>query len=154
MRLATPLTVCPMAQAGMRSSTACTFAKRSNPVWPPQNHLGWSALTPYANNGTRLAMQVSWTEYAVSDLLAIRDYIGRDSDKFADLIFERIVEQTERLLEYPDAGSIVPEFGREDVSEIQVNSYRVVHQIFDDEVRVLTVSHATAPSAVLVGDGP
>ncbi|MEO9594977.1 type II toxin-antitoxin system RelE/ParE family toxin [Rhodopirellula bahusiensis] len=98
-------------------------------------------------------MQVSWTEYAVSDLMAIRDYIGRDCDKFADLIFERIVEQTERLLESPDAGSIVPEFGREDVSEIQVNSYRVVHQVFDDEVRVLTVSHATAPCAMPVGEG-
>jgi plasmid stabilization system protein ParE len=97
-------------------------------------------------------MRVSWTEYAVSDLMAIRDYIGRDCDKFADLIFERIVEQTELLLESPDAGSIVPEFGREDVSEIQVNSYRIVHQILDDEVRVLTVSHATAPCVMHLGD--
>lgn len=99
-------------------------------------------------------MQVSWTDYAVADLMAIRDYIGRDSEKFAELIFDRIIEQTERLVEFPDAGSIVPEFGREDVSEIQVNSYRVVHQVFEDEIRVLTVSHSTAPSPMQVGDGP
>ncbi|MCC9658922.1 type II toxin-antitoxin system RelE/ParE family toxin [Rhodopirellula sp. JC737] len=100
-----------------------------------------------------MLMQVSWTECAAEDLIAIREYIGRDSMQFAELIFDRIIEQTELLLQYPDAGSIVSEFGREDVSEIQVYSYRIVHQILPHEVRVLTVAHSAAPSGPSIAEG-
>lgn len=40
---------------------------------------------------------------------------------------------------HPEAGRVVPEFGREDIREVFLRSYRIVYLIEEDATVVLTV---------------
>ena len=68
---------------------------------------------------------VRWTEQAVQDLRAIREFIERDSPRYGRLVAERLYDATSRIEEFPRSGRMVPELGREDVRELIVGDYRV-----------------------------
>jgi len=51
---------------------------------------------------------VRWTDQAVSDVQAIRGFIGRDSPRYGRIVAERLVEATLRLDTFPASGRIVP----------------------------------------------
>ena len=42
---------------------------------------------------------------------------------------------------FPIRGRVVPEWGDEDVREILYQPYRLVYEVFPDEVHILTLSH-------------
>lgn len=92
-------------------------------------------------------MTVKWTTYATNDLLSIQEHISRDSLQYALIVVDRILERTEQLESFPESGSVVPEFGRSDVREVFVYSYRIIHQLYDNEVHILTVCHGAKPLA-------
>jgi len=54
----------------------------------------------------------------------------------------------------PLAGRVVPELRRDDVREVLVRSYRIVHQVRDDTVVVLTVfeGHRLLPVPAVESD--
>ena len=54
-------------------------------------------------------MQIAWSPQSLRDLRAIRDYIAKDSEQYADLTIARIFSAVERLLHFPQSGRIVPE---------------------------------------------
>ena len=54
-------------------------------------------------------MRILWTEPSLQDLESIRDYIKRDSEYYASLFIERIIEVVERLETFPEMGRRVPE---------------------------------------------
>jgi hypothetical protein len=43
-------------------------------------------------------MQIVWSPQSLRDLLALRDYIAKDSEQYADLTIARIFSTVERLL--------------------------------------------------------
>jgi len=98
-------------------------------------------------------MQVRWTDSAINDLRAIRDHISTDSEKFADIVIDRIFDRVVQLENHPESGHVVQEYGRDDIREILLHSYRIIHQVLSDQIRVLTVVHGatnlppTAPTA-------
>ncbi|WP_405287101.1 type II toxin-antitoxin system RelE/ParE family toxin [Gaopeijia maritima] len=47
----------------------------------------------------------------------------------------------EALGEFPDQGRVVPEWGDEGVREILYEPYRVIYEVFPEEVHILTLSH-------------
>ncbi len=62
-------------------------------------------------------MKVTWSTLSGNDLRAIRDYIARDSDHYARLQVERIIQRIERAASMPMSGhpvmnSRIPTFGR------------------------------------------
>ncbi|MEO1617382.1 MAG: type II toxin-antitoxin system RelE/ParE family toxin [Planctomycetota bacterium] len=63
-------------------------------------------------------MKLRWTERATNQLVA-------------------------QLLDFPSSGSVVPEYGREDIREVFSDSYRIIHQVLPGEVRVLAVIHGS-----------
>jgi plasmid stabilization system protein ParE len=67
-----------------------------------------------------------WTEQAVEDIRAIREFIERDSPRYGHLVAERLVESTSQVAHFPKAGRVVPEIGREDVRD---HRGRVPHRI-------------------------
>ena len=67
-----------------------------------------------------------WSPRSLQDLLAIRDYIGRDSPRYADLTMRRVFDAAERLATFPESGRVVPELRRRDIREVIVGSLRVV----------------------------
>ena len=87
-------------------------------------------------------MKVGWTEKASADALAIHAYISEQSEIYADAIYARIVARPDpQLVEHPLSGSIVPEYGRDDIREVFVHSFRLIYLVLDDEVRILTIIH-------------
>ena len=54
-------------------------------------------------------MRIEWTEVAIDDLRAIRDYIARDSRFYAARFVDRLLEATDVLVQFPEIGRHVPE---------------------------------------------
>ena len=54
---------------------------------------------------------VRWSEPAKLDLKQIHGYISRDSRFYAEKVSLEIVEKSEKLGFFPEAGRIVPEIG-------------------------------------------
>lgn len=84
---------------------------------------------------------IRWTEQAVADVEAIRDYVARDSSHYATLLVERLVNCMDAVSRFPELGRIVPEYDRGDLRELLQGSYRVVYRLKDGQAKVLTVFH-------------
>jgi plasmid stabilization system protein ParE len=84
-------------------------------------------------------MKIVWSAPAVTDLDAIRTYIARDSETYADALILEIFEAADRLERFPESGRVVPELNDPTTREIIVGSYRVMYDITGDAVRILGV---------------
>jgi toxin ParE1/3/4 len=84
---------------------------------------------------------IIWSRQAQDDLAAIRGFIARDSERYAQLTIERIVTATDRLLSFPRSGRVVPEVGDENLRELLVGFYRVVYRLQDPSIGIATVFH-------------
>jgi len=84
---------------------------------------------------------IIWSRQAQDDLAAIRGFIARDSERYAQLTIDRIVAATDRLLSFPRSGRVVPEIGDEDLRELLVGFYRVVYRLQSDSIGIATVVH-------------
>jgi addiction module RelE/StbE family toxin len=83
-----------------------------------------------------------WSPRSIADLEAIRDHIASDSDLYAGLMVARLVAAPARLLDFPESGRMVPEFGRPDLRELVVRPYRLVYRVREEVIEVVTVFHA------------
>ena len=63
-------------------------------------------------------MKVEWTIPAIDDVLAIKNYIARDSQVYAERFAERIVEAAESLDSLPGRGRVVPEASDDSIREL------------------------------------
>lgn len=87
-------------------------------------------------------MKIRWTEKASADALAIYAFIAEQSEIYADVVYSRILARLDpQLVEHPYSGSIVPEYGRDDIREVLVHSFRIIYLVLEHEIRVLTVIH-------------
>ena len=82
---------------------------------------------------------VRWTPQAVEDLAAIRDFIARDSPRYAAITVERIVVAVDILEQFPLSGRIVPERSRDDLRELVRPPYRIVYRVLEDRLDIVTV---------------
>jgi addiction module RelE/StbE family toxin len=87
--------------------------------------------------------KVRWSPQAVRDLEAIRDYIAKDSPRYAALVIERIIGAVERLSSFPESGRIVPERNDPAIREVIVKPYRVVYRVRPELVEIATVFRAS-----------
>lgn len=85
--------------------------------------------------------EVRWTEQAADDLVALRNFIGRDSPAYAREVVERLYSSVDQLRDFPESGRVVPE--RPDLRELVRTPYRIVYRRTSDVVEILTVFHAT-----------
>ena len=88
-----------------------------------------------------------WSPRAVADLEAVREYISQNSELYAALMVSRLVAAPGRLLQFPEAGRVVPEFAQPSLRELIVRPYRLVYRVHGDAIEIVTVFHAarTAP---------
>lgn len=77
----------------------------------------------------------------MSDLEAVRDFIGRTSPHYGNVVVARLVEAVDRVRDFPRSGRVVPELQREDIREIVDGLYRIVYRLLDEDrvAEVLTV---------------
>ena len=59
-----------------------------------------------------------WSPQAVEDVEAIRSFVARDSEHYANLLVERLVAAVDRLGSFPLSGWVVPEVGDESLREV------------------------------------
>lgn len=86
-------------------------------------------------------MIIRWTEPALSDLRAIRDFIARDSRYYAEKVVDEAFDKVDRLEQWPDMGRRVPEEDDPAIRELIHYSYRIVYQTCSDHINVLAIIH-------------
>ncbi len=86
-------------------------------------------------------IDVRWTQPAIDDLRAIRDYIARDSQYYAEKVVDEAFDKADKLSEWPEMGRRVPEENDPAIRELIHYSYRIIYQIFPGHVDILTVLH-------------
>jgi toxin ParE1/3/4 len=96
-------------------------------------------------------MKLRWSHRARRDLVDIGRYIARDKPETARRWVERLRQRAQAAAEMPRSGRRVPEIDRDDVREVLVRRYRIVYQIHESEIRVLTVfeGHRLLPGDVM-----
>jgi toxin ParE1/3/4 len=102
-------------------------------------------------------MIIRWTRRAQQDLLDIGRYIARDKPGAARKWTEQLRQKARQAAQSPCAGRIVPEYGRPDLREVLLRSYRIVYLITKDGIVVLTVfeGHRLLPEEMIQnGEGP
>jgi toxin ParE1/3/4 len=85
-------------------------------------------------------MQLEWSIFALADREAIFDYIEADSPQAAITVDDRIREQVEELMKFPELGRA----GRVDGTRelvIQRTPYIAAYRIAGNTVRILRVLH-------------
>src|SRR5258708_6816375 len=87
-------------------------------------------------------MRILWTDPAIADLSAVRDYIARDSEQYAVQFVGRILDAAEKLPSFPEMGRKVPESRTRDrVREVLFQIYRIIYRIASDQIQIITVIH-------------
>jgi len=84
-----------------------------------------------------------WTDAALNQLEAIRDYLWQTSPDYARRIVERLVNRTEQVAAFPRSGRMVPEYEIDDVRQVIESSYRLIYLIKEDQVEILAVIHTS-----------
>jgi len=88
-------------------------------------------------------MRIEWTDPSLADLAAIRDYIARDSERYAYQFVERIIAAVEKLPDFPMMGRVVPESRGQSttIRELLFQNYRIIYRLRVDRIQIITVLH-------------
>ncbi len=77
---------------------------------------------------------------AYDDLEAIRTwYKDQQVPNVGNRLLNEIIAQVERLVNFPESGRIVPEFGIANLREIIHSPYRIVYRLDVDKIRVVRI---------------
>lgn len=86
-------------------------------------------------------MKIIWSSQARTDLRAIHDFIGRDSEHYASLQIQRLIARVERAAGMPSRGHPVHEFMESGLREVHEGTYRIIYRIRGEEFEVVTLVH-------------
>jgi toxin ParE1/3/4 len=86
--------------------------------------------------------EVAWRPQALRDLEAIEAYYEEVAPDFAPLFVAGAFETVARLVDFPNAGRVVPEIGDESIRELIYRQYRIIYVVGEDSAEVLTVYHS------------
>jgi toxin ParE1/3/4 len=87
--------------------------------------------------------RIVWSASAVRDLTDIAAFIARTSPRYASLVTQRLIAAVGRLEQFPESGRVVPELAEPRVREVIHGSYRIVYELRDSRVEILTVFRAS-----------
>ena len=88
-------------------------------------------------------MRVFWTDVALNQLEAIRDYLSQTSPEYARRVVERLVNRSEQIAVFPRSGRMVPEYEIDEVRQVIESSYRLIYLIREEQVEILAVLHTS-----------
>ncbi len=84
---------------------------------------------------------VVWSIPAKADLTHIFEYIAHDSKHYAKKVIQEIVEKIDFIGTQPHIGHIVSEISDNNVREFPLYSYRIIYEITDSDITILTIVH-------------
>jgi len=85
---------------------------------------------------------VEWTDKAKSSLRSIYNYIRNDSGFYAEEVRYKFITESEKLNKFPRLGRIVPETSNENIRELFIYSYRMMYEIIEDNIYILSIIHS------------
>lgn len=88
-------------------------------------------------------MRIFWTEAALNQLEAIRDYLSHTSPDYARRVVERLVNRSEQIAAFPRSGRMVPEYEIDEVRQVIESLYRLIYLIKEEQVEILAVIHTS-----------
>jgi toxin ParE1/3/4 len=88
-------------------------------------------------------MRVFWTDAALNQLEAIRDFLAQTSPEYAQRIVERLVNRSEQISAFPRSGLVVPEYEIDEVRQVIEGSYRIIYLIKEEQVEMLAIIHTS-----------
>ncbi len=89
-------------------------------------------------------MKIEWTDPAIADLTAIRDYIARDSEHYAVQFIGRILDAVEALADLPKIGRKVPEARTKiAIRELLFQNYRIIYRLRFEKIQIITILHGS-----------
>jgi len=84
--------------------------------------------------------KVVWTDSAIEDLNEIGEYIANDSERYAQLVVERLFLSVDILETNLYSGKRINEFGNEKIRELIRKNYRIVYHIVSKaQVDILSI---------------
>jgi len=88
-------------------------------------------------------VKVSWTDFALENLIAIGDYIENDSHFYAQRVVNQLFNSVDVLENFPLIGRVVPEFNDKTIRELIQGNYRIVYKIVSKfDIDIVTVHHS------------
>lgn len=85
--------------------------------------------------------QLRWSPRAAQDLEDICEYIGKGSEHYARVFARQVIALVESIPSHPCAGSIVPEYDRQDLRERVLHNYRVIYRLRGGFVEIVAICH-------------
>ena len=91
-----------------------------------------------------MAYKVIWSTVAIEDLIAIGEYIERDSPFNAKMVVTKFYELVARYGRFPRGAVMVPELNGDLFRHKHVYGWRVIYKIDDDDecVNILAILHS------------
>lgn len=86
-------------------------------------------------------MRVVWSPTARRRTQAAVDYIALDRPQTSLEWLDGLVRRVELLRDLPKQGRVVPEWHESSVREVFHEPYRVIYEIVEDRIEILTLSH-------------
>lgn len=86
-------------------------------------------------------MKPVWSRAAIRDLVHAREYIGLENQKAAREIASRIVEASERIIQFPEVGRAGRVNGTRELV-VSGTQYLIIYRLKKNAVHFLRVLHA------------
>lgn len=86
-------------------------------------------------------MKVIWTIFALQQIINISHYIAKDKRLAAERWAKAIIDHGKRMARFPKSGRVVPEFKNANIREMLYKNYRIIYQIGNKCIYVLTIRH-------------
>lgn len=85
-------------------------------------------------------MQIEFTESALCNLEDILSwYAGQQAPEVGERLVRQLLARTEQLIDFPESGRIVPEFGMKAVRELIHPPFRMVYRMDPTVIRIVRV---------------
>jgi toxin ParE1/3/4 len=88
-----------------------------------------------------MAQKIIWTPEALADLRGIHEYISRDSETIAANFIDQLLDDVDRLADFPLLGPHIREFKRSRYRHLIVRPYRVVYRVEQEAVVLIAIVH-------------
>ena len=88
-------------------------------------------------------VEVRITGKALKDLIAIGEFISRDSLKYSKITIQKLFECIETLEQFPQLGRVVPEVNTKSIREIILGDYRIIYWVISKKrIDVIAIHHS------------
>ncbi|MEW6348145.1 MAG: type II toxin-antitoxin system RelE/ParE family toxin [Thermodesulfobacteriota bacterium] len=85
-----------------------------------------------------MAFELTWSRLARLDLKDFAGFVAEDNRLAARRFVKSVFQVIERLVDYPESGRVVPEFGDPSIREIIRKPCRIVYRV-DRENRMIEI---------------